>query len=160
MTNPAPYDYRPAFCAIGEFVFQWAYVELSLDLLVTVVFHLGGGNVHTDKLRSPLSKRISFLSTCFQGIAQLQEHAEEVLPLIEEAKVLANETRHFVVHGALKHPEEATDDVTFVKSKLDEGTKKFEAATLSIQLSELSQRAVECEQLMSSKSISSPREKG
>ena len=115
MPQPIPAEIHTEVAHLrGEFVTNWAMVEMSIDFCIVIIYQLVGGKHIEKEIPRMYSRKIKFLRRCFGRLASLDDFAIEGCALLDRADALMD-TRHMLVHGYLSTYTAETDTLLFVK---------------------------------------------
>ena len=105
MPQPIPAEIHTEVAHLrGEFVTNWAMVEMSIDFCIVIIYQLVGGKHIEKEIPRMYSRKIKFLRRCFGRLASLDDFAIEGCALLDRADALMD-TRHMSIKnlGARHH---------------------------------------------------------
>lgn len=85
--------------ATGALTMRWGRLELTLNIMIALIYHEIGGRQIEPELPLMFSRRIRFLRRCFLRIEQLAPFRQEAVEVFDLLNHLAAMREHFS-HGA------------------------------------------------------------
>jgi len=108
------------FGAIGRLTISYAYLELFVDSVVSVIHHSGGSTHIEREMPRSFKRKIAYLRK-FTNKAPINELAREGYRVHLRALNHASEKRHDVIHGVVTEHAERSGKATFVRVMHERG---------------------------------------
>lgn len=116
MRHVSPEEYQRLFAATGELIIHWGLVEESLNMIIALVYQLGGGKHIEPELQIMMSRRIRFLRACFNRIAALDPFKVKALSLLDRVGPIAD-LRETLCHSAITGVSDDGETYHFTSSR-------------------------------------------
>jgi len=117
----SPADER-FFGAIGRFTVSWAWLELGLDISVSVIHrHLNGEAIQSEAPWS-LQRKLDYLRAAPKKLLPLASYRQRITALADAVELML-ETRHDIIHGCIIEHTEGTGSAVMARLRRGEGSK-------------------------------------
>lgn len=91
----------PLYTAIGVIAVQWAYIEISIDMCIYIIYHKFNGKSIFNRIpKTRFNEKCTKLKTAFNDLTMLNQYKSEGLFLIADAENYS-EHRHRILHGSV-----------------------------------------------------------
>ena len=126
-----PEDFQAACLLVGSITVHWAYLEMSIDQIVTGSFQKLGGNKITRTIPKQFSAKSTYLQSACSGLPALSPFKDRIRQYLTDADALAL-ARNEIVHSAIMTIQ-SQGDVGFVGIKQGKQTIHFNQSSRSLQ---------------------------
>jgi len=110
---------------------MWAYLELSLDQTVAIIYHKYGGNKIDKEIPASLKRKVNFLKSSLRKRAELAPFKDDGIAILLRVTSLKQE-RHSAIHGALLRSREI-NKYLFTSCEYEPTIHKTKERHISIQ---------------------------
>jgi len=132
------------FASIGRLTISWALIESTLDGIITIIHHRGGGKTIEAEMPWMLKRKVKYIRKCFLRLDALKPFSEHVPQLMTDI-VAASEMRQNIIHGVATEMPEGTAQLKM--ARLVRGGEFYEQKHFEVTATEILTSAVEANRL-------------
>jgi hypothetical protein len=112
--NLEPGEFQTICACIGQIIVPFANFEALLNASIDVIYRKLEGNSLAKKLPLPLSKRIEYLTRCFNELPSLSTIKNDFQKILDDASA-ESKIRNCVAHSYVSDFQNVTGILTFVQ---------------------------------------------